>query len=118
MMHNNVMYSRYNNTVVCIIIVARLLHDSYYSYYLRNIHTQMQAAAHHLKPMPEWEVEEVCGWLEEIGLGEYRPQFRENEILGEHLLELTKDELAELGIKKIGHKKRFFTKVKELAPST
>ena len=71
-------------------------------------------ASHHIKPLVEWEAEEVCQWLEEIGLGEHCPQFRENEILGEHILELTKEELAELGVKKIGHKKTFFTKVKEL----
>ena len=74
------------------------------------------AASPTAKPVMEWQIDEVCQWLEAIGLAEHCPQFRENEILGEHLLELTKDELAELGIKKIGHKKTFLTKVKELAP--
>jgi SH3/ankyrin repeat-containing protein len=76
--------------------------------------TKTQVQMPSMKPVMEWEVEEVCQWLEEIGLGEHCPQFRENEILGEHLLELTKEELAELGVKKIGHKKTFLTKVKEL----
>ena len=75
-------------------------------------------AAYREKLVTEWEVEEVCEWLEDIGLGEHCPQFQENEILGEHLLELTKEELAELGVKKIGHKKTFLTKVKELMPSS
>jgi hypothetical protein len=75
-------------------------------------------AVYHEKLVAEWEVDEVCEWLEDIGLGEHCPQFRENEILGEHLLELTKEELAELGVKKIGHKKTFLTKVKELVPSS
>ena len=75
---------------------------------------QVGRAAYHSKPVLEWEVEEVCQWLEDIGLAEHCPQFQENEILGEHLLELTKDELAELGVKKIGHKKTFLAKVKEL----
>jgi hypothetical protein len=70
-----------------------------------------------MKPVMEWESEEVCQWLEEIGLGEYCHQFRKNEIRGEHLLELTQQDLTELEMKKMGHKKTFLIKVKELVPS-
>ena len=61
---------------------------------------------------------DVCQWLVDIGLEEHCPQFQENEILGEHLVDLSKEELTELGMKKIGHKKTFLTKIKEFQPFT
>lgn len=67
-----------------------------------------------MKALLEWNVDDVCEWLEKIGLGEHCVQFRENEILGEHLLEITKEDLTDLGVKKIGHKKIFFKKVRGL----
>ena len=63
----------------------------------------------------EWEISEVCEWLEDIGLGEHCEQFAENEIVGEHLADLSKDDLKELGVKKLGHQKTFLSKVCQLA---
>ena len=60
-------------------------------------------------------MEEVGKWLREIGLAEYSESFEENEIVGEHLLDLSKDELKELGIKKIGHQKKFQAKLSSLS---
>ena len=64
-------------------------------------------------PIEEWGISEVCEWLKEIGLGEHCEMFEENEIMGEHLADLSKDELKELGIKKLGHMKTFTSKLSQ-----
>ena len=62
-------------------------------------------------PLGEWSVEDVCEWLEAIGLGEHVDSFKENEMMGEHLLDISKDDLKELGVKKLGHQKSFLSKI-------
>ena len=37
-------------------------------------------------------------------MGQYKESFMENDIQGAHLSDLTKDDLSELGIKKLGHR--------------
>ena len=46
----------------------------------------------------------MCAWLEHLSLGQYRDTFIDNDIEGKHLAELTKDELKELGVNKLGHR--------------
>lgn len=69
------------------------------------------------KPLEEWEIEDVSQWLKDIGLGEHVESFAENEIVGEHLIDLSKDELKELGVKKIGHQKTFNSKLSQISKS-
>ena len=76
--------------------------------------TQDANATYSSKPVEEWEVEDVCEWLKEIGLGEYAESFEENEIVGEILKDLSKDDLKDLGIKKIGHQKKLNLKLAAL----
>lgn len=40
-----------------------------------------------------WGIEEVGKWLENIGLGEYRESFAKNEVCGNELLGLSRDDL-------------------------
>ena len=54
---------------------------------------------------------DVSAWLEAIGLGEHVESFTENEMMGEHLVDITKDDLKELGVKKLGHQKTFLSKL-------
>ena len=61
--------------------------------------------------MAEWDIQDVCQWLKDIGLGEHVSMFEENEIVGEHLLDFGKDDLKELGVKKVGHQKTFTSKL-------
>ena len=56
-------------------------------------------------------------WLKDIGLGEHAESFAENEIVGEHLLDLSKDDLKELGVKKLGHQKTFNSKLSQISKS-
>ena len=51
-----------------------------------------------------WSSVDVCDWLRDNGWGQYAMNFQENEIEGVHLATLTKDDLADLGVTKIGHK--------------
>ena len=56
------------------------------------------------KSFMEWSCDEVCSWLEHLSLGQYKDTFVSNEIEGKHLPELSKDELKELGVTKLGHR--------------
>jgi SH3/ankyrin repeat-containing protein len=56
-------------------------------------------------------VRDVCQWLEAIGLEEHVTSFEENEMMGEHLVDITKEDLKELGVKKLGHQKTFLSKL-------
>eukprot|EP00117_Sycon_ciliatum_P022816 scpid20993/ scgid19566/ SH3 and multiple ankyrin repeat domains protein 3; Proline-rich synapse-associated protein 2 len=56
------------------------------------------------KTFSEWTCHDVAAWLLDIGLGQYGENFVENEICGEHLSEMTKDDLRELGIVRLGHR--------------
>ena len=58
----------------------------------------------HDKHVTEWTCSDVVEWLEHLSLGQYKETFLENDIEGKHLPELSKDELKELGVKKLGHR--------------
>ena len=66
------------------------------------------------KPVQLWDVEDVTNWLTNIGLGAYSDTFRENEIVGEHLAQLTREDIKDLGITKIGHLKTFRQKLENI----
>lgn len=57
---------------------------------------------------------DVCEWLEAIGLGEHIGSFQENEMMGEHMVDISKDDLKELGVRKLGHQKTFFSKLSQI----
>ena len=65
------------------------------------------------KPLSEWDISDVGGWLQSLGLGIYVNAFADNEIEGLHLPELGKDELTELGINRIGHRLTFEKSIKK-----
>ena len=50
----------------------------------------------------DWSTEEVCLWFDSIGFREYIPFIKEHKLRGIHLPELSKDDMIELGIKKLG----------------
>jgi class 3 adenylate cyclase/predicted ATPase len=49
---------------------------------------------------------EVADWLRALGLAQYEPAFRENEITAELLPSLTAEDLRELGVIPVGHRRR------------
>lgn len=64
-------------------------------------------------PVSSWSVDRVCSWLTEIGLEMHTDTFRSNEIYGEHLIDLSRDDLKDLGITKVGHIKTLRQKLNE-----
>ena len=63
----------------------------------------------------DWELEEVLEWLTDVGLGQYCHVFRAHDIHGKELLALTKQDIRELGLVKLGHIKRFVTALEKLS---
>ncbi len=61
---------------------------------------------------------EIAGWLREQGLEQYEPAFRENDIDGDVLRSLTAEDLKELGIASLGHRRRLLDAIKALPADT
>src|SRR4051794_35578795 len=57
---------------------------------------------------------DVGVWLRCIELGEYEAAFRENKIDGDVLPNLTVDDLKELGVTVVGHRRKLVTAIARL----
>ena len=57
---------------------------------------------------------DVGVWLRGLGLGQYEAAFRENEIDGDVLPNLTADDLKELGVTVVGHRRKLLTAIASL----
>ena len=57
---------------------------------------------------------DVGVWLRSLGLGQYEAAFRDNEIDGEVLPKLTLDDLRELGVAVVGHRRKIMSAIEEL----
>ncbi|ELR13103.1 SAM domain (Sterile alpha motif) domain containing protein [Acanthamoeba castellanii str. Neff] len=65
-------------------------------------------------PFQEWSVKDVCMWLDLLCMGMYIPAFRRNEVTGQYLTQIDKHDLRSMGMKSIGHRKRFERRLKML----
>jgi predicted ATPase/class 3 adenylate cyclase len=57
---------------------------------------------------------DIGGWLRSLGLGQYEAAFRDNEIDSAVLPSLTVDDLKELGVILVGHRRKILTAIAEL----
>jgi class 3 adenylate cyclase len=57
---------------------------------------------------------DVVEWLHGLGLEQYAPAFRDNDIDGEVLRRLTGEDLRELGVTSIGHRRRLLDSIASL----
>jgi class 3 adenylate cyclase len=57
---------------------------------------------------------DVAGWLRGLGLEQYLPAFRDNDIDAEVLRRLTAEDLRDLGVVSVGHRRRLLDAVKVL----
>ena len=56
----------------------------------------------------------VADWLRSLGLEQYGPAFRDNDIDAEVLRELTGEDLQELGVSSVGHRRKLLAAIAEL----
>jgi class 3 adenylate cyclase len=57
---------------------------------------------------------DIGAWLDALGLGEYAPRFRENDVDLAVVADLTTDDLRELGVTSIGHRRRILAAAESL----
>ena len=60
---------------------------------------------------------EIASWLSRLGLGQYGRAFRDNDIDAEILQRLTAEDLRELGVASVGHRRRLLDAIAALGPS-
>jgi hypothetical protein len=58
---------------------------------------------------------DVADWLRKLGLEQYEPAFRANEIDPRILPSLTADDLKDLGVNLVGHRRRLLDAIAALA---
>src|ERR1700722_10854423 len=57
---------------------------------------------------------DVADWLRALGLERYEPAFRENGVSAEVLSHLTADDLKELGVTGVGHRRQLLVAIAKL----
>jgi hypothetical protein len=58
---------------------------------------------------------DVGAWLEKLGLERYEQAFRDNEIDADILSTLTSEDLDDLGIKLVGHRRKLLNAIESLS---
>ena len=58
---------------------------------------------------------DVLAWLRELGLERYEQAFRENEIAADILPKLTADDLKDIGVTIVGHRRKLLEAIAALA---
>src|SRR5437763_1556151 len=57
---------------------------------------------------------DVVAWLRGLGLEQYAPAFRDNDVDGEVLPELTSDDLISIGVTSVGHRRKLLAAIASL----
>ena len=60
---------------------------------------------------------DIADWLRRLGLHQYESVFRDNDVDTETLPSLTADDLRELGITSLGHRKKLLSAIAALSPT-
>lgn len=61
-----------------------------------------------------WGIPEIITWLETMQMSEYVAEFTKQDVRGRELLTLTRRDLLDLGVTKVGHVKRILQAIKDL----
>jgi len=57
---------------------------------------------------------DIPAWLRELRLEQYAPAFRDNDVDGEVLPELTADDLISIGVTSVGHRRKLLAAIAAL----
>ena len=57
---------------------------------------------------------DVARWLDELGLGNYAPAFVENNVDSETLSHLTSEDLREIGVVSVSHRRKLLAAITAL----
>jgi class 3 adenylate cyclase/predicted ATPase len=57
---------------------------------------------------------DIAAWLRGLGLEQYAPAFRDNDVDGEVLPELTSDDLISIGVTSVGHRRKLLAAIASL----
>ena len=57
---------------------------------------------------------DIAGWLRELGLEQYAPAFRDNAIDAKILPSLTVEDLKDLGVTSVGHRRQLLDAIAAL----
>ena len=57
----------------------------------------------------------VTNWLEELGLGQYANKFEENELELDQLVDLSDEDMKDLGVTIMGHRKKLFRAIRAIS---
>src|SRR6266478_187004 len=58
---------------------------------------------------------DVASWLQQLGLERYEPAFRDNEVDGYVLPDLTAEDLIAIGVTAVGHRRKFLSAIAALS---
>ncbi len=58
---------------------------------------------------------DIAEWLGALGLGRYTDAFAENDIDGDILLRLTNDDLREIGVSSVGHRRKLLEELAQVS---
>jgi SAM domain (Sterile alpha motif) len=61
---------------------------------------------------------DVAAWLKNLGLGQYEAAFRDNAIEGDLLPSLTAEDLKDLGVTIVGHRRKLLDAIAALGPAS
>src|SRR5215472_9080047 len=65
-------------------------------------------------PIPDGVAMDVADWLRKLGLEQYEPAFRANEVDARILPNLTAEDLKDLGVNLVGHRRRLLDAIAAL----
>ena len=60
---------------------------------------------------------DVAAWLRGLGLEQYAPAFRDNDVDGAVLLEMTADDLIIIGVTSVGYRRKLLAAMHGLPPA-
>ena len=60
-------------------------------------------------------MQQIADWLEKLGLGQYAQRFAENDISFGILPHLTDQDLKELGVASLGHRRQLLSAIADLS---